>query len=73
MSAPRGSRLGVRVPVVSAVHRSELERPPRTTVDSTAWKAWLCPLRHFFDQQGGLRLTSRDALTDHLLIAASVT
>jgi hypothetical protein len=40
----------VRVTVVSAVHRSELERPPRLTVDSTAWKAWLCPLRHFFDQ-----------------------
>ena len=30
LSALRGSRLGVRVTVVSAVHRSELERPPRT-------------------------------------------
>ena len=37
--------------MVSAVHRSELERPPRLTVDSTARKAWLCPLRHFFDQK----------------------
>ena len=53
--------------MVSAVHRSELERPPRSTVDSTAWKAWLCPLRHFFDQKGGPKLTSRDALTDAVI------
>ena len=44
--------------MVSAVHRSELERPPRSTVDSTAWKAWLCPLRHFFDASG-LQPTSK--------------
>jgi hypothetical protein len=32
---------GVRVTVVSAFHRSEVERPPRTTVGSTVWKGSL--------------------------------
>jgi hypothetical protein len=59
--------------VVSAVHRSELERPPRTTVDSTVRKAWMYPQCHFFDQRGGPKLTSRNALADAgILIAASV-
>ena len=45
LNAPGASWLEVRVTVVSAVHRRELERPPRITLDSTGRKAWLCPSR----------------------------